>query len=336
MAKTRDKTPNAEAPPDDSMKDSMGEEEDSTGGEEESGVEESNSEEPSFEPPKTTRFAGGPAAQAMGGRRRHVPGRYTRSEAMKRLGVSKTQIGRFVDQGRLTEIKDAERNCVYYEVDEVEALAENNVQDELGAKQIIEAANSIIQAQMNHNEVLSKTTATMIDETGKREAAFMGAFLAATQKMLEQQTTWAMTALERAQKLEVQLDEANETIQKAMDYNQAREIALADAAHRQKRNDAILDTIKSHTPTILALMGKKMGAPVEVAIDPLVTALMATVTEDQATKLYQSGILTQAQMGQLFAVWEAVRSKPSSQPSADSPQPSAVGDQPGNGSASEG
>jgi DNA-binding transcriptional MerR regulator len=233
------------------------------------------------------------------------PGKLTRAAAAKRLDISVSTLKRYVLEGKLSPPETDTAGHVWYDATEVEDLAEDRQDDELGAKQVIDAANGIIKQQMSHHEAMASTMARMIDETGKREAAFMGAFLKATETILTQQTSLAVAALGRSSKLEGQLDDAREAVGKAMDYNTQREIALSDAAARQKRSDDLVAKLSPHIPTVLSMVGKKFGAPPDVAAQPLIEDLMKSIQPEQAQKLITAGILTEAQLGQLMVLWES-------------------------------
>jgi hypothetical protein len=242
----------------------------------------------------------------------------TKTAAMKRLNCSAHRLDVLVTQNKLeAPEKDADGRW-WYSIEGIEELVVDATEEETSQQQIVMASSKVIEAQgaimaklveqqMGHNDELAKTMVKMIEETGKREAALMGAFLGATQRILEVQTEWSSKAMERTTTVEAELDQAHDTIQQAMNLNSSREVQMAEAASRQRRNDAIGRGLEAHIPTVLSMVAQKFGVPAEIATDPLVKELMSTVTEEQALKLYQSGILTQTQMGQLVAVWEASR-----------------------------
>lgn len=222
---------------------------------------------------------------------------------MKRLGCSKSRLDNLVSRNLLeAPIKDSDGRW-WYSIEAVEELVEDDTSTEMSGASLLKAAGEIIGQQYRHH-----------DEMMARENMMMESFLGATHKILALQTDAATKALERANKLEVELDEARETIAKAMNMNNANEIQMAEAAARQKRNDRIAESFMPHLPTVVGMMAKhfagKFGASTgqpQTGMDPNLKELVSSITPEQASKLMDSGVLTSTQMGQLFALWEMVK-----------------------------
>lgn len=234
---------------------------------------------------------------------RSLPGKMTRSQAMKRLNCSKSKLDNLVSRNLLEPpIKDSDGRW-WYSIEAVEELVEDDVTTEMSGASLLKAASEIIGQQYRHH-----------DEMMARENMMMESFLSATHKILALQTEAATKSLERANKLEVELDEARETIGKAMNMNNQNEIQMAEAAARQKRNDRIAESFMPHLPTVVGMMAKhfagKFGASTsqpQTGMDPNLKELVSSITPEQASKLMDSGVLTSTQMGQLFALWEMVK-----------------------------
>lgn len=235
---------------------------------------------------------------------RALPGKMTRSQAMKRLNCSKSRLDGLVARNMLeAPVKDSDGRW-WYSIEAIEELVEDDTTTEMSGATLLKAASEIISQQYRHH-----------DEMMARENMMMESFLGATHKILALQTEAATKSLERANKLEVELDEARETIGKAMNMNNANEIQMAEAAARQKRNDRIAESFMPHLPTVVGMMAKhfagKFGggsaSQPQAGMDPNLKELVSSITPEQASKLMDSGVLTSTQMGQLFALWEMVK-----------------------------
>jgi len=229
----------------------------------------------------------------------------TRNQAMKRLNCSKSRLDGLVARGLLeAPIKDSDGRW-WYSIEAVEELVEDDTTVEMSSAALLKAAGEIIGQQYRHH-----------DEMMARENMMMESFLGATHKILALQTEAATKSLERANKLEVELDEAREIVAKATNLNNTSEIQMAEAAARQKRNDEIAKSFLPHLPMVVGMMAKhflgKFGADGSKqegpgGLDPTIKELVGSITPDQAKALMDSGVLTQTQMGQLFALWETVK-----------------------------
>lgn len=233
----------------------------------------------------------------------------TRAQAIKRLGCSKTKLEAYVKEDKLEPPVKDEDGRWWYSIEGIEDLVEEDASQEASAARLLAASEKIIQQQYRHHE-----------EMMNRENSMMESFLSATHKILSLQTDSATRALERSNKLEVELDEARETIAKAMNLNQANEVQMAEAAARQKRNDKIMESLTPHLPTTIGMMAKylttKLGGgqktdatQAPTGLDPAIKELVTSIDADQAQKIMASGLFSPEQLATLFTLVDKVQTE---------------------------
>lgn len=219
-------------------------------------------------------------------------GWYATSLVARKLGCHANRALQMVRRGELHAVRLRSNGQYLYDPDAVEEMVA--AAREVGAGDLLGAAKGIIQAQMTHLERV------------------LGMSANSAESLLKLQGDVVTDLRERNKVLEEKLVEMKTLVEKADNLDFERTLTSMEFEAGEVRNERLFAMLKTYAPAVLSIVAKKFGGPgaAAAALNPAVKEIIGSLTDDQAVRLWQSGILTKEQMTALAMLRKAVEEEP--------------------------